>query len=143
VVAVCGLFGMLADIALLLGGHRGVTHTVGAALVAGLLVAVVDRRPVVWLAATAAYGTHVLLDWLGTDTFAPIGVMAFWPFDQTFYQSPCYWFLPVCREYWRAECRAGLAQAIWRELLLLGPIALAGLLLARRPPADKIRVPGS
>ena len=127
---------MLPDIDLLLGDHRGVTHSVGAVLAVGVLVAVVDRRPAVWLAVAAAYLTHVLLDWLGTDTFAPIGVMAFWPFDQTFYQSPYYWFLPVCREFWRAECRVGLARALWWELLLLGPLALAGLLLARRPRTD-------
>lgn len=139
VVAVCGLFGMLADIDLLLGGHRGGTHSVAAALAVGVLAAAVDRRRAVWLAVAAAYGTHVLLDWLGADTSVPIGVMALWPFDQTFYQSPSTWFLPVCRDYWRAECQAALARAIWRELLLLWPLALAGLLLARRPPVDKTR----
>ena len=82
VLAVCGLCGMLPDVDFLLGGHRGMTHTVGAALAVGVLIAVVDRRPTVWLAAATAYGTHVLLDWLGTDTVAPIGVMALWPFDQ-------------------------------------------------------------
>ncbi|TDI23348.1 MAG: metal-dependent hydrolase [Acidobacteria bacterium] len=130
--AVCGLFGMLADIDFFLGGHRGVTHTVAAALAAGGLMAVVDRRPAVWLAAAAAYGTHVLLDWLGTDTVAPIGIMAFWPFDQTFYLSPYHWFPPVCRQYWLTECWVGLAGAMWWELLLLGPPALVGLLLAGR-----------
>ena len=127
-----GLFGVLPDIDLLLGGHRGVTHSVGAALAVGLLVAAVDRRPVVWLAAVAAYLTHPLLDWLGTDTVAPLGVMVFWPFDHTFYQSPYQWFPPVCRQYWLADCWVDLARTLWWELLLLGPVALAGVLLARR-----------
>ena len=95
-------------------------------------MAAVDRRPAVWLAAAAAYGSHVLLDWLGTDTIAPIGVMAFWPFDRTYYLSPYHWFLPVCRQYWLADCWFRVARAMWWELLLLGPPALAGLLLARR-----------
>ena len=132
-LSVYGLLGMLADIDFLLGGHRGVTHTVGATLVVGALVVVVDRRPVVGLASAAAYGTHVLLDWLGTDTVAPIGLMALWPFDQTFYQSPYHWFEPVCREYWLVECWGDLARAIGWELLLLGPVTILALLVGRRP----------
>ena len=138
VLAVCGLCGMLPDVDFLLGGHRGMTHTVGAALAVGVLIAVVDRRPTVWLAAATAYGTHVLLDWLGTDTVAPIGVMALWPFDQAFYLSPYHWFSPVCRQYWLGECLVGLARAVWWELLVLGPVALAGLLLARRSQTVEI-----
>ncbi len=131
-VAICALFGMLPDIDFLLGGHQGVTHTAGAALAVGLAVAALDRRPVVWIAASTAYGTHVLLDWLGTDTVAPIGVRALWPFDQAFYLSPYHWFDPVCRQYWLAECWSGLARAVWWELVLLGPLTALGLLLARR-----------
>ena len=101
---ILGLLGMLADIDFLLGGHRGFTHSVAAALAAGVLMAIVDRRPAVWLAAAAAYGSHLLLDWLGTDTGAPIGIMVFWPFDHTFYLSPYHWFLPVCRQYWLRDC---------------------------------------
>ena len=138
VLAVCGLCDMLPDVDFLLGGHRGMSHTVGAALAVGVLIAVVDRRPAVWLAAAAAYGTHVLLDWLGTDTVAPIGVMALWPFDQAFYLSPYHWFSPVCRQYWLGECWVGLARAVWWELLVLGPVALAGLLLARRSQTVEI-----
>jgi len=134
IVLLFALLGLLPDIDFLLGGHRGVTHTVGATLAVGVLVAAVDRRPAVWLAAAAAYGSHVLLDWLGTDTVAPIGVMAFWPFDTTFYLSPYHWFLPVCRQYWLTDCWFRVARAIWWELLVLGPPALAGLLLARRSP---------
>ena len=137
VVLIFALLGLLPDIDFLLGEHRGMTHTVGAALAVGLLAAAVDRRPAVWLAAAVAYGSHVLLDWLGTDTVAPIGVMVFWPFDHTFYLSPYHWFHPVCRQFWLRDCWVRVAQAIWWELLLLGPPALAGLLVGRRSsPAD-------
>ena len=132
VVLLFAVLGLLPDIDFLLGGHRGITHTVGATLAVGVLVAAVDRRSAVWLAAVAAYGSHVLLDWLGTDTGAPIGIMVFWPFDRTFYLSPYHWFLPVCRQYWLRECWSRVVRAMWRELLVLGPPALAGLLFARR-----------
>ena len=33
------------------------------------------------VACAAAWASHVLLDWLGTDAMAPIGVMALWPVD--------------------------------------------------------------
>jgi len=58
--------------------------------------------------------------------------MAFWPFDRTYYLSSYHWFLPVCRQYWLADCWFRVARAMWWELLLLAPPALAGLLLARR-----------
>ena len=56
VVLFFALLGLLPDIDFLLGGHRGVTHTAGAPLAGGVLVAAVDRRPAVWLGAAAAYG---------------------------------------------------------------------------------------
>ena len=70
VVLLFAVLGLLPDIDFLLGGHRGLTHTVGATLAVGVLVAAVDRRPAVCLAAAAAYGSHLLLDWLGTESQA-------------------------------------------------------------------------
>jgi hypothetical protein len=132
VILLFALLGLVPDIDFLLGGHRGATHTLGATMVVGSLAAAFDRRPTVWLAATAAYGSHVLLDWLGTDTVSPIGVMVLWPFDRTFYLSPLHWFLPVCRQFGDMDCWLRLGQAMWWELLLLGPPALGAFLLSRR-----------
>ena len=138
VVLLFALLGLVPDIDFLLGGHRGVTHTLGATVAVGLLAAAFDRRPTVWLAAAAAYGSHVLLDWLGGDTVAPIGVMALWPFDHTFYLSPFHWFLPVCRQFRDLDCWLRLGQAMWWELLLLGPPAVGAFLLSRRSPTADI-----
>jgi membrane-bound metal-dependent hydrolase YbcI (DUF457 family) len=133
VAVVCGLFAMLPDIDFLVGGHRRVTHSLGAVVVAGALVAVIDRRrPAVWIAAGVAYGSHVLLDWLGHDTAPPIGVMALWPFDSAFYQSQYSVFYPVCRQYWLVDCWVSVAGALAWEVALLGPLALAAMLLTRR-----------
>jgi membrane-bound metal-dependent hydrolase YbcI (DUF457 family) len=128
------LLGMLPDIDLLvIDSHRHATHSLVAACGVGLLAVVVaPGRPLVWLASAAAYGSHLLLDWLGTDTVAPLGIMALWPFETTHFESPYHWFYPVCREYWALECWVGLAWAVWYELLIIGPFALASVLLTRR-----------
>ena len=127
------VLGMLPDIDLLVfGSHRHATHSFVAAGIVGLLaVAVAPGRPRVWLATVAAYSSHLLLDWLGTDTTAPFGIMALWPFSATHLQSPYHWFSPVCRQFWLLECWMKLAWAVWFELLIIGPLAAAGLLLTR------------
>ena len=67
------------------------THSIGAVR----LVAVWRRRSgrrrrvcdagsraALVVAAALAYGSHLLLDWLGDDTTPPIGIMALWPFSR-------------------------------------------------------------
>ena len=126
--------GMLPDIDFVgVAAHRHATHSIAAAILAGgLTVFIAPRQPRVWVASAAAYGTHVLLDWLGTDTVAPFGLMALWPFDTAHYQSSLGWFYPVCREYWLFECWVALAWSVYYEVLFIGPFALAGVLLMRR-----------
>ena len=132
-VLLFAIIGMLPDIDLLLGGHRTATHSLMAVGVVGLVAwGVARRRPRVWLASTAAYGTHPLLDWLGIDTVAPVGIMVLWPFDATFYQSSFHWFYPVCREYWLLECWIAVAWSSCYELMIVGPFAVAAVLLMRR-----------
>ena len=89
-------------------------------------------RPRVWLASAAAYASHLLLDWLGTDTVAPNGIMVLWPFDVTAYQSSFDWFYPICHEYWLLECWIAVAWSSGHELLIVGPFALAAVILMRR-----------
>ena len=62
---------------------------------------------------------------------APIGIMALWPFDRGFYLSPYEWFLPVCRDFWLVTCWADLVQAVTWELIVLGPLVFAALLLCQ------------
>ena len=124
--------GMLADLDFLVGVHQGATHSLGAILVVALVTKMFEpRRPVLWVAAAAAYGSHLVLDWLGSDTVAPIGIMVLWPFDRGFYLSPYEWFFPVCRDYWIMACRADLVQAVTWELVSLGPLVIGVLLLRR------------
>lgn len=74
--------------------HRGFSHTVLAAVAFGILAAMVTRRrrdepflPTA-LVFAAAYGSHLLLDWLTIDTRPPAGGQFFWPFSDTYYIAP-------------------------------------------------------
>ena len=133
-IAGIAALGVVPDIDLLLGIHREVTHSLGAVLLTAAVaggIAPVARLPVA-LAAAAAFGSHLLLDWLGTDPSPPYGIMAWWPWSDQFYLSATPLFMRVCREYWMAECWRHNALAVSRELLMLVPITLGALLVARR-----------
>ena len=134
-VVACGLCGALPDIDFVFGLHSGVTHSVGATVVVGLVGAWWGRgvplRCGAAVALSAAYGSHVLLDWLGSDTVAPLGVMALWPFSIDYYLSDQQWFLSVCREYRVASCWWHNLLGITREVLLMGPTALLGAVSLR------------
>ena len=88
-LVVFAALGLLADIDFLFGVHSAYTHSVGATVVVGGLAASLSgqRRARVALASAAAYGTHVLLDWLGSDTVEPLGVMALWPVSTDYFLS--------------------------------------------------------
>jgi membrane-bound metal-dependent hydrolase YbcI (DUF457 family) len=76
--------------------HRGVTHTVLAVVVVGLVVALAVRwfgrsgrralRVGAWSAA--AYGSHLLLDLCTADAVAPHGTRFLWPFSDAHYLAP-------------------------------------------------------
>jgi hypothetical protein len=126
-----GAAGAAADLDLIVGAHSGPTHGIGAAIVAGLFAFALrtawtrDRVAAGWrfgLAVAAAYSTHTLLDWLGTDTSPPIGIMALWPFTDRYYESSLHLFDAISRRYWLVpEFFVGNLEAIARELLLLLP----------------------
>ncbi|HEV3142056.1 MAG TPA: metal-dependent hydrolase [Vicinamibacterales bacterium] len=126
---VCGALGASADLDLLWGGHREHTHSVGAVLFVALFaaaMAVNARRPVVrvTLMCAGAYATHLLLDWLGADDFAPYGIRALWPFSDHWYISGLDVFRATQRFFMtRTDAIRANAIAIVQEILVLGPIA--------------------
>src|SRR5688572_12334705 len=83
------LAAVLPDVDLLFGSHRTYTHSIGAVAIVGLVSWLVIRRRSdaigSTLAITVAYGSHLLLDWLGKDSSTPSGVMALWPFSSRYY----------------------------------------------------------
>jgi hypothetical protein len=122
--------GVLPDLDLLVGAHSGPTHGIGAAVVVAWLAWLGLRQSpdASWrvqfsVACGLAYGSHTLLDWLGTDTSAPIGIMAFWPLSREYHDSGLHVFMAVSRRYWQPELfwRQNLL-ALVRELLILVPL---------------------
>jgi membrane-bound metal-dependent hydrolase YbcI (DUF457 family) len=112
------------DFDLLVNDHRGPAHSLGAAVIAGTVALVWTRSPRWGLAAAFAWASHVLLDWLGTDTRPPVGVMALWPWSHLYYESPLHLFPAVSRRYWLAEFWVYNLEALFVELLLLLPLSL-------------------
>jgi membrane-bound metal-dependent hydrolase YbcI (DUF457 family) len=135
--ALFGLIGAAPDIDLLFGTHSTYTHSVGA--VAGTVAAALlwkrgSRR--IAAACGAAVASHVLLDWLGSDTTPPLGVMALWPFTRAFYQSPFFLFMAISRRWWLPGFYTQNGLAVLRELVILGPVvALIGAVRARSTSA--------
>jgi len=126
--AVYGLVAAAPDLDLLAGAHSGPTHGLGAAIIAGALAWLFLRSTRranaarVAAAVAVAYASHTLLDWLGTDTSPPIGIMALWPFSRAYYESPVHVFLAISRRYWLPEFWTANLRALARELLILLPV---------------------
>ncbi len=137
-VVLYAAMGMAADLDLLVGAHSGPTHGLGAAMIAGIGLWTAGwgvGRNISWreaCAAAVAYASHTLLDWLGTDSSPPIGIMALWPFSSGYYESSWHLFRAISRRYWLPEFWTSNTEALGRELLILVPLAAAVLLLRRR-----------
>ncbi|MCA1560849.1 MAG: metal-dependent hydrolase [Acidobacteria bacterium] len=135
---VYGAAGALPDLDLIVGTHRGLTHSIVAAVAVGFAVAAIAstaRASAPWkfgAAAGAAWASHVLLDWLGSDTSAPIGVMALWPFSHAYFESGLHVFMAVSRRYWLPEFVGHNLRALGREVVVLGPL-VAAIRWWRRP----------
>lgn len=120
--------GTLADFDLLFGMHSGPTHGIGAAVLAGAfawlpsMATTARARMVLAVACVLAYASHTVLDWLGSDTSPPIGIMALWPFSREYYESSLHVFMAVSRRIWQPE-RFWMQNliALARELLILVP----------------------
>jgi hypothetical protein len=131
--------GALADIDLLFGLHRGPTHSITAAVLAGAFVslpwlhATGRARITLAFACMLAYGSHALLDWLGSDTSPPFGVMALWPFSGEHYESSLHVFMAISRRIWQpARFWMQNLAALWRELWILIPVAVVVGVLRRQ-----------
>jgi membrane-bound metal-dependent hydrolase YbcI (DUF457 family) len=120
------------DLDLLIHSHRGQSHSVGTACLAGAVAFLITRRPRWGLAVALAWSSHVLLDWVSNDTRPPIGIMALWPFSHDYYKANIEIFPAISRRYWLAEFWVYNLKAVAVELLVLGPIAAITLFAGRR-----------
>jgi membrane-bound metal-dependent hydrolase YbcI (DUF457 family) len=135
--AILAAIAIAPDLDLLLGAHSAQSHSVGAAVLCGL-IGVIATRSVRWGAAAAlAYASHPLLDWLGTDGTPPVGVMALWPFSDGYFESKAHWFMGISRRYWLSGFVEHNMRAILIEVATLGP--WAGLSwVAKRRAASRV-----
>jgi membrane-bound metal-dependent hydrolase YbcI (DUF457 family) len=136
-VGIAVVCAVLPDTDILFGTHRTWTHSLGALAGCTLIVALAAKA-LQWpagrtaLLASLAYSSHIALDWLGKDTAVPRGVMAFWPISNAYFVSGLDVFAEVSRRYWKPdEFIAGNLLSIARELVILGPLALAARFWAR------------
>ena len=111
---------------------RAVTHSIGSAIfvmiVAAVVTGKVTRRSglVIGLACGAAWSSHILLDWLGTDANPPRGIKALWPFSDRWFISNWDVFLGTERRHlFTSDAVRQNLRAIAREILVLAPIVLA------------------
>jgi membrane-bound metal-dependent hydrolase YbcI (DUF457 family) len=153
--AVFAMLGALPDIDLLFHAHSTYTHSLGATLLVGLVAWLLLRvrdgdgdrgsdregtsRAIVALACGAAYGSHVLLDWLGTDTSPPFGITALWPFSSAYFYSGIDLFPAADRRYWLPGFWQRDLTAVAWELILLLPLTLVVLWLRTARPDDRAR----
>ena len=128
----CVLAACLPDIDFAWGRHSMETHSVGFALFIGLAVFGFFRSPRLAIAALLSVGTHVLFDWLGSDDFPPLGVMAMWPFNREFYFADAYVFATISRRYWLEGFVAHNVLAVLREIAILLPLAALAYWWRRR-----------
>ena len=141
-VALLVAIGIAPDLDLLIGRHSMETHSIGAAVIVATIAAwqrwpVATSRTMTWITVALAWLSHPLLDALGSDTSAPIGVMAFWPLSTAHFQTHWQVFEAISRRYWLAGFVRHNLWALATETLMLAPVA-AALALWRgrpRPPA--------
>jgi len=114
--------------------HQGVTHSVGFALLVGILASLAlgrrrGARRAAWLGLliALAWSSHGLVDFLSGDTSPPLGPMLLWPATRAHFLSPWPIFSDTVRSLrWPVVWHNALALA--REVAILLP-ALA--ILAR------------
>jgi membrane-bound metal-dependent hydrolase YbcI (DUF457 family) len=123
--AILAAVAIVPDLDLLVGDHRGISHSLGMAVAAGLVAIAATRQPRWGAAVALAWASHVLLDWMSNDTLPPLGVMALWPLSRDYYKASFEVFPAVSRKYWLAEFWVYNLTALVVELLIVGPIAAA------------------
>jgi membrane-bound metal-dependent hydrolase YbcI (DUF457 family) len=127
-LAASAVAAMAPDLDLLVGSHRTYTHSVGAVFIVGIVSWLIMQRraPSALRAAVivmAAYGSHLLLDWMGKDTSIPPGFTALWPFSSDYYVSGWNVFGEISRRYWLPqEFVLGNLRALSWELAVLTPL---------------------
>lgn len=113
--------------------HHGLSHSLGLALGAGLVMGLIGRH---WGSGWrwaglgfALYFLHLLLDW---TTVAQRGIPLWWPLTDARYLADHPFFIDVWRRPWGLGLLWHNLQAVGLEAAVFAPLAAAALLWRRR-----------
>jgi len=127
----CAGLGAAPDLDLAFIAHRTVTHSIGAVFFVGLFAAALAanaKRPIARIAlmCAAAYGSHLFLDWLGTDFYPPRGIQLMWPINSEWYISGIDVFRQTARlrVFTHGPMMTNI-RAVLQEIAILGPTVVA------------------
>jgi membrane-bound metal-dependent hydrolase YbcI (DUF457 family) len=140
----CAVLAACPDVDLLFDRHRMGTHSIGAVLLVAGATAIISAwrgRPVrrLTLTCAAAYGSHLLLDWMAIDNTIPRGVPLWWPFDHRYYISGWDLFRHTERRaiFSSMAMKINVLAVLQEMLILMPPLAAVWLIriktLARFP----------
>jgi len=132
--------------------HRGVSHTIVAAVAFAVAAGLVasrrgrDRFVPAALVFGAAYCSHLLVDFLTIDTRPPAGVELLWPFSSAYFISPVTLFTEIHID---GATRMGFLETVlaWPTLVVLAretvlaivAVVTWGAVAAWRAPAESQR----
>jgi hypothetical protein len=144
-LAVAVALAVFPDIDLLwVRAHRTYSHSVTAMAFVTIFAAAVTRwvtgrtRWGAALVCGAAYGSHLVLDWLGEDFNVPQGIQAFWPFSDGWFLSGWDIFRSTQRQRplsWPSVLHNIRTAA--QELSTMGPVLLILWFTRRRASRTK------
>ena len=124
--------------------HRMMTHSLAAGLCVGATVWVLHRERrdgwIVALICATAYGSHLLLDWLGGDTKLPAGLQLLWPFSREWFISDIHLFRATdIGGMLKPRVMLSNAVAVLLEGLIVAPCAWAAYWWRRRAVSTAAR----
>lgn len=124
--------------------HHGPSHSLGMAMLAGLILALWGRRRgQAWrwgLVGLVVFASHLLLDYLTIDRRPPLGMPLWWPFSLEYHLAETPIFLDISRQNLGLKVLWRAVQAMSLESLLLGPpLALVLWLRQRKLPAQAFK----
>jgi hypothetical protein len=145
-ILACAVLAAAPDLDLLWpGAHRAATHSLTAVLIVMIIAAAVTGQVTRWrttLVYGAAYASHLLLDWLGADSFPPRGIELLWPFRDAWYISDWDVFRQTARQHFLTPpiIRQNVL-AVCQELAILVPLLVVIWVtkLRLKPPSAKER----
>ncbi|HXH09751.1 MAG TPA: metal-dependent hydrolase [Alphaproteobacteria bacterium] len=129
--------------------HQSASHSLVAALIFGLavaLVALLSRHRVVrgGIAGVGLYASHLLLDLFGEDNRAPFGIFLLWPFSSQYFTAPWSVFEGVKHGVPGEDLSTFVGHVFsWAnvgvvalEIVTLSPFLLLTWYVTRRPMRD-------